>query len=87
MEWISISEINKIDLPNSILVWQNNLVDSECSRFQRAVYYNDSHIVIYPLTNNTKFKLQESGFYEGYDLEGDWCRITHFAIVDAPLSL
>jgi hypothetical protein len=87
MEWINISEINKFDLTNSILVWQNNLSDSECSRFQRAVYYSDSHIVIYPLTYNTKFKLQENGFYEGYDLEGDWCRITHFSIIEAPISL
>jgi hypothetical protein len=25
------------------------------------------------------------GFYEGYDLEGDWCRITHFSIVNTPM--
>lgn len=87
MEWIDISEINKIDLPNNILIWQHNLSDSECSRFQRANYLQDTQITVYPLTHNTKFKLQENGFYEGYDLDGDWCRITHFAIIDAPLSL
>lgn len=84
VSWISISEIKTIKPENNILIWQENLSDKECSRFQRAVWY-ESFIEVYPLTHRTLFKLKDNGFYEGYDLEGDLCRVTHFAIVNAPM--
>lgn len=82
--WIPINEIKTIKPENNILIWQENLSDKECSRFQRAVWY-ETFIKVYPLTHRTLFKLKENGFYEGYDLEGDLCRVTHFAIVNAPV--
>jgi len=85
--WIPISEIKTINPQDNILIWQHNLSDEECSRFQRAVWYEDSHIDVYPLTHRTTFNYLENGFYEGYDLEGDRCRVTHFAIVNAPHNL
>jgi len=83
VNWIPISEIKNIKPENNILIWQENLCDKECSRFQRAVWYEDSHINVYPLSNKTMFKYK-NGFYEGYDLEGDLCIVTHFTIINAP---
>jgi hypothetical protein len=84
MNWIDIREIDKIQPKGNILIWQHNLNDEECSRFQRAIHYKESHIDIYPLTHRTTFDFNENGFYEGYDLEGDLCRVTHFALIEAP---
>jgi hypothetical protein len=83
MDWISINEIKSYDPTDSILIWQHNLVDIESSRFQRAVYY-ESHIVVYPLTHSTTFKKNEKNEFVGYDLEGDLCQVTHFAIINPP---
>lgn len=83
IDWIDISEIGEYNPESNILIWQDNLADPECSRFQRAVWY-ESFIEVYPLTHRTKFKLNEDGFYQGYDLEGDLCRVTHFAFVQEP---
>lgn len=90
MNWIKISEINKqedIDGEN-ILVWQNNLSDPECSRFQRAVFFKGdekvcSFIKIYPNGGSRNY-YKEDKEWKNYDLEGDMCQITHFSIVDAP---
>ena len=84
VNWIPISEIKTINPENNIMIWQENLSDKECSRFQRAIWFEDSHIDVYPLTHKTTFDYK-NGFYEGYDLEGDLCRVTHFAIINAPL--
>ena len=85
VKWIPIFEIKTINPNVSIMIWQHNLSDEECSRFQRAFWYEDSHIVVYPLTNRTVFDYnEETGFYEGYDLEGNFCRVTHFSLVNAP---
>ena len=85
VKWIPISEIKTINPKVSIMIWQHNLSDEECSRFQRAFWYEDSHIDVYPLTHRTVFDYnEENGFYEVYDLEGDFCRVTHFAIVNTP---
>lgn len=89
MEWINISEIDNHDVEGkNILIWQNNLADKECSRFQRAVYHkgNDkvcSFVRIYPITNRQVYR--EDQQWIDYDLEGDKCQITHFAIVNKPL--
>lgn len=92
MNWINISEIDtheEIEGKN-ILVWLKNLADSECSRFQRAVFLKGnericSFIKLYPITvGNSYYKQDED--YTNYDLEGDMCKITHFAIVDAPID-
>lgn len=85
MNWININEIKNYNPKFNILIWQQNLVDQESSRFQRAVWYEDSHIDVYPLTHKTSFDLKENGFYEGYDLEGDLCRVTHFIIIQGPI--
>lgn len=85
VKWFPMSEIKTIKPNVSIMIWQHNLSDEECSRFQRAFWYEDSHIDVYPLTHRTVFDYNdENGFYEGYDLEGDFCRVTHFALVNAP---
>jgi hypothetical protein len=82
--WINISEISKYNLHNvDILIWQHNLSDEKASRFQRATYI-EGYIEVYPLFHRTLFKLSEEGFYEGHDLEGDTCRVTHFALVTPP---
>lgn len=89
MDWIEISKID--DYPEienkSILVWQENLSDSSCSRFQRAIFNKgDSRIsdsiTIYPVVYSNYF--QKSDNYVNYDLEGDKCQITHFAIISKP---
>ena len=90
MNWINISEINKqknIEGKN-ILVWQNNLSDAECSRFQRAVFYKSnnkvcSFIKIYPVGTDRNY-YKEDKEWKNRDLEGDMCQITHFAIIDTP---
>lgn len=86
-EWIPISEINNNESleGESILIWQHNLSDPESSRFQRAVWYKESHIDVYPLTHKTRFKFKD-GNYDGYDLEGDMCRVTHFKTINRPLD-
>jgi hypothetical protein len=90
MNWINISEINKQENieGKNILVWQNNLSDAECSRFQRAVFYKgdekvSSFIIIYPIgTDRNHYR--EDKEWKNYDLEGDMCKITHFAMVESP---
>lgn len=88
MNWIDISEINNYNVEGkNILIWQNNLSDKECSRFQRAVYYNGDNKVspfirIYPMTDGTIYKKNKE--WINYDLEGDKCQITHFAIINSP---
>lgn len=84
MNWIKVSEIEKYSPDDSILVWQENLSDKDSSRFQRAIWFEGSHFVIYPLTNRQKFMLNEEGNYVGRDLEGDLCMITHFCFVENP---
>jgi hypothetical protein len=86
IEWIPISKINEIKPDDNILIWQQNLSDESCSKFQRAVWYGDMYIEVYPKVHRTKFQLSDKGNYEGYDLEGDLCRVTHFAIVNKPIS-
>lgn len=88
MNWINISEINKQENieGKNILVWQTNLSDTECSRFQRAVFYkgNDkvcSFIKIYPMGTEI---YKEDKEWKNMDLEGDMCQITHFAIIGRP---
>lgn len=89
MYWINISEINLKDSieGKNILVWQNNISDPECSRFQRAIFYkgdnNDSFIKIYPIGTERNY-YKEDKKWKNYDLEGDMCQITHFAIIDPP---
>ena len=90
INWINISEINnQKDIEGeNILVWQNNLSDSKCSRFQRAVFYkgNDkvcSFIKIYPIGTERNYYKEDKG-WKNRDLEGDMCQITHFAIIEAP---
>lgn len=91
MNWINISEIDNHDVEGkSILIWQNNLADKESSRFQRAVYHKGnnkvtSFIRIYPLTNRQLYYKEDKQWID-YDLEGDKCQITHFAIVNAPVN-
>ena len=89
MEWINISKIRDYESieGKSILVWQENLADSTCSRFQRAIFYKDDlksydMIQIYPNLGDNYFLKSDN--YINYDLEGDKCQITHFAIVDKP---
>ena len=88
MKWIE-TEINNFDIKvKNILVWQKNLSEPACSRFQRAVFFRSnnktcSFIKIYPLGTDDNY-YKEDKEYKNYDLEGDMCQITHFAIVDAP---
>lgn len=90
MNWIKIEEIKNHKPKGNILVWQKNLSDDSCSRFQRAVFFKGnknccSFIKIYPIGNdNNPYK--EDKEYKNYDLEGDMCQITHFAIIDAPID-
>lgn len=84
--WIPISEIKTVNPQGNILIWQENLSDKECSRFQRAIWY-ETFIEVYPLTNRTLFKLNDVGCYQGYDLEGDLCRVTYFAIINEPKKI
>ncbi len=89
MNWININEINNYNIVGeNILIWQNNLTDKDCSRFQRATFLrgNDkvcSFIEILPRTARQLF--MEDKQWIGYDLEGDQCQITHFAIVESPI--
>lgn len=72
--WVSV----KKQLPkdgDTVLVWQNNLSDKKCSRWQKA-YYSDGIFEVYP-------KVYGKGYFEktkfkGYDLEGDVIQITHW---------
>lgn len=89
MNWININEINdyKIEGEN-ILVWQNNLSDKNSSRFQRALFQKGnqkvcSFIEILPRVSRHLF--MEDKQWISYDLEGDQCQITHFAIVESPI--
>lgn len=84
MEWIDISKINEYELNDIILIWQNNISDANSSRFQKAFYHKDSHFEIFPKTQLTRFRKNRHGKYQGYDLEGDLCEVTHFLIVDKP---
>lgn len=84
MEWIEIKEISKHKPSGNILIWQENLSDPESSRFQRAVWYDKSHIDVYPLTNRTTFYYQDNETFKGYDLDGDLCLVTHFSIISKP---
>ena len=90
MNWINISEINnQPDIEGkSILVWQKNLTDPECSRFQRAVFYKgdkfSSFIKIYPTGSVSGF-FKEDEEWKNRDLEGDMCQLTHFSTVNAPV--
>jgi hypothetical protein len=86
MNWIDINKIDDSLNGESILIWQENLTDKSCSRFQRAVYYTgntkiSSFIKIYP--NNKQVYMQDKS-YINYDLEGDLCQITHYSIVNSP---
>jgi hypothetical protein len=89
MNWIKIQEIDKYDVDGkSILIWQRNLADAECSRFHRAIYYNgnekvSSFVRIYPITTSKQIYMKDNEWID-YDLEGDMCQITHFAIVQSP---
>lgn len=66
MNWIKIEEIGYYKPDGNILVWQKNLSDAKCSRFQRASYCDT--IIIYPLTNKTIYQKKDE--YKNYDLEG-----------------
>lgn len=81
--WIEISELSKYNPEDNILIWQDNLSENKYSRFQRAILIGNT-ITVYPLSHRTKFKLNADGFYEGYDLEGDLCRVTHFQLIKNP---
>lgn len=81
MEWIDISEIENTEPKGSILVWQDNKADPDSSRFQRAVYFSGI-IDIYPLVYRSTF--EKSKDWIGYDIEGDLCQITQFALVKPP---
>lgn len=88
MNWIEIENIDKHDVEGeNILIWQENITDKECSRFQRAVYTKGdskecSFLQIYPNTFSQYF--MEDKDWIGSDLEGDKCQITHFTIVERP---
>jgi hypothetical protein len=84
MNWIKVSEIEKYMPTGNILVWQENLSDPASSRFQRAMWFEGSHFLIYPIVHRQSFRLTDEGNYEGRDLEGDLCRITHFCYVERP---
>ena len=81
MNWIRIKEIEALDPSQNILVWQHNLSDPNSSRFQRAIYFSGI-IKIYPIQGDNYYLRDKE--YIGYDLEGDVCQITHFALVEAP---
>ena len=90
MNWINISEIdNQKEIEGEgILVWQHNLSDKTSSRFQRGIYFKgdektSSFIKIYPDQGSRGYFKQDNG-YKNYDLEGDMCQITHFAIISPP---
>lgn len=84
IDWIKIEDIDNHEIPSSIMVWQENITDPECSRFQRATYFDgdDGFIQIYPHSSSAYFKKETH--YIGSDLEGDTCQITHFAFVNSP---
>lgn len=83
-DWKEISKILENEKGDNILIWQQNLNDDGDSRFQRAVFIGNT-ITVYPLSHRTKFKLNTDGFYEGYDLEGDLCRVTHYMTIEKPI--
>lgn len=85
INWIDISEVKEHVPTSSVLVWQKNHADPECSRFQRAVIYSN-FIKIYPLLDGSTYKLDDNNKWMGFDFEGDLCEITHFAFVNAPIQ-
>lgn len=80
MIWLPINE--KLPEEGSVvIIWQENLSDPNCSRFQKAVYYK-THFRIYPIGLENVYK--SSNDFVALDLEGDTCQITHW--MNAPKS-
>lgn len=85
--WIDINT----DLPKDgefVIIWQENLADSECSRFQRARFadYGDVKNIgqlkifeVYPIVYREEYHSSKN--YIGEDLEGDQVKITHWSYV------
>lgn len=76
--WIDINE----DAPNNgdmVLIWQENLSDEECSRWQKALYRDHGEVKYfetYPVVFREHYVNNDN--YIGSDLEGDKIQITHW---------
>lgn len=84
--WINISD----ELPNNgefILVWQENLSDSNSSRWQKALYsdYGDIKVFdVYPIVFREQYINKDD--FIGTDLEGDKIQITHWLKINKKQS-
>ena len=81
IDWIKIEEIDDCNTSRNIMIWEENLSDPVCSRFQRGDYF-EGLIQVYPHNSSAYYEKKKN--YISYDLEGDRCQITHFAFVDSP---
>lgn len=87
MNWIKLENITEEHKrTKNLMFWQENLSDKQGSRFQRGSYIDDggkgdSFIQLYP--RGQKF-FDQSEDWKNYDLEGDMCQITHYAVVEPP---
>lgn len=74
MYWKSIKDY-KPEEGSVVIIWQENLSEPNCSRFQKAIYYK-THFRIYPIGSGDVYR--STSDFVALDLEGDTCQITHW---------
>lgn len=80
--WINVNENLPVD-GEFVLIWQENLSDSDSSRQQKALYHDYGDVKcfeVYPIVFREQYVCKDE--FIGNDLESDKIQITHWLRID-----